>query len=374
MDGFSPGLVSYFLILPDPRVLKRSRHKLIDILVIAVSAVICGARGWEDIEIWGNQREHWLSTFLELPNGIASHDTFARVFSILDSKAFEECFSSWARSMRRNLDGELIGIDGKTVRRSFDKATGKSAIHVVSAWMSERGISLGQEKVQDKSNEISAVPKLLDKLNIEGATITADAINTQTAIVAKIIERKADYVFCVKANQPTLYEEIKSLFSECEKKSFREVNHHYVETTDKGHGRIEIRKYWQTDELTSIQSKGNWKGLNSVGMVQSVRIIGQNQTQETRYFISSRLLEGENFSRAVRSHWSIENSLHWCLDVSLEEDSSRIRTKNAAENFCLLRKIALNLLKKEPVEKRSLKQKSKIASWNNEYLITVLLG
>jgi len=374
MGTISPGLVSYFLVLSDPRVLKRSRHKLIDILVIAVSAVICGARGWEDIEIWGNQREQWLKTFLELPNGIASHDTFARVFSILDPVSFEKCFSLWARSMRKNLHGELIGIDGKTVRRSFDGATGKSAIHVVSAWMSERGISLGQEKVKDKSNEISAVPKLLDKLNIEGTTITADAMNTQTAIIAKVVERKADYVFCVKANQPTLHNEIKNLFLACEKGGFQGVNHHYFETTDKGHGRIEIRKYWQTDHLVSIESKGNWKGLSSIGMVQSERIIGENRTQETRYFISSLELDGEAFSRAVRSHWSIENSLHWCLDVSFEEDSCRIRVKNAAENFSLLRKIAINLLKKELSERRSLKQKSKIAAWNNEYLITVLVG
>jgi len=347
--------------------------QLVDVVGIAILAVICGARGWEDIELWATQRKQWLRTFLGLPNGIPSHDTFARVFSILDPVAFEKCFSRWSKTLRGNLKGELIGIDGKTVRGSFDRASGSSAIHVVSAWVSSRGISLGQEKVTDKSNEITVVPQLLDKLDIEGAIITADAMNTQTAIVSKVIEKKGDYVFCVKGNQPTLHQEIQDFFARCEATAFP-INHRYFETTDKGHGRIEIIRYWQTDELFSIESKGNWKGLATIGMVQAQRIVGDKIAKETRYFISSKSLDGEIFSSAVRSHWSIENSLHWCLDVSLEEDSCRIRAKNAAVNFSVLRKIAVNLLKKECSNKWSLKQKSKVASWNNSYLIRLLLG
>jgi predicted transposase YbfD/YdcC len=374
MDTMANGVIVHFSILPDPRVQKRSKHKLVDILVIAICAVISGAQGWEDIEEYGNAKIDWFKTFLELPHGIPSHDTFARVFSILDPLWFSRCFASWAETMRENVKESVIAIDGKTLRRSFDTVTGRSAIHMVSAWMVGNQVILGQVKVDEKSNEITAVPKLIDMLSVQGSTLTMDAMNCQKEIAQKIVDKGADYVFSLKGNHSAIHSEVKEFFEDCATNSFRDVSHDYFETTDKGHGRIEIRRYWQTADIGWLEEKGNWKGLRSIAMVQAVRITGENTAVETRYFLSSKEPNAQKLSHAVRGHWEIENGLHWCLDVAMGEDDCRIRIQNATENFVVLRHIALNLLKQEKSKKRGLKAKSKIACWDNNYLLKVLWG
>lgn len=374
MDDTTSGIITHFSIVRDPRMQRKKKHKLIDILVIAICAVVCGAEGWEEIERYGQAKFEWFKTFLELPHGIPSDDTFARVFSIIDPVEFHKCFSAWVAVMKESLKGLTVAIDGKTLRHSFDTATGKNAIHMVSAWVVENQIVLGQLKVDDKSNEITAVPKLIDMLNIGGSTVTTDAMNCQTQIAAKIIDKGADYVFCLKGNQGTIHGEVKEFFEFCEKEKFKEVPHDYFETTDKGHGRIEIRKYWQTNDIAWLDDRGNWKGLTTIGMVNSERIIGEKSTSETRYFLSSKKVDAEKFAESVRGHWGIENGLHWCLDVGMGEDDSRIRRKNADENFAVLRHIALNLLKQETSKKCGIKAKGKLCCWDNDYLLKVLWG
>jgi predicted transposase YbfD/YdcC len=374
MDDMASGLMGHFIVVRDPRVQKRKKHKLVDILVIAVCAVICGAEGWEEMERYGLSKLEWLKTFLELPHGIPSDDTFARVFSIIDPLEFQRCFAAWVAAIRESLKGLTVAIDGKTLRHSFDRATGKNAIHMVSAWVVENQVILGQLKVDEKSNEITAVPKLLDMLDIRGATVTTDAMGCQTEIAAKIVDKGAHYVFCLKGNQGTAHSEVRDFFSFCQKEKFKDVPHGYFETNDKGHGRVETRKYWQTSEIGWFEDKDRWKGLTTIGMVTAERLIGDKTTSETRFFLSSMPVDAEKFSQPVRGHWGIENGLHWCLDVGMGEDACRIRKKNADENFAVLRRIALNLLKQEKTEKCGVKSKGKLCCWNNNYLLKVLWG
>jgi predicted transposase YbfD/YdcC len=366
-------LLSYFSEITDPRVDRTKKHNLIDILAIAICAVIADADGFEDMEDFGNQRLEWFKTFLDLPNGIPSHDTFARVFSRLDPKELQKAFTNWTSALQASFEGQVVAIDGKSLRRSFDSATGNAALHLVSAWVSDTNLVLSQMKVEDKSNEITAIPKLIELLHLKGAIVSIDAIGCQKTIAQNILDKKAHYLLAVKANQPTLFQDVEMAFNHA--KSHPELIHSTCQTVDKGHGRIETRVYQTMTDLVWVPAALTWPGAKCVGQVISTREIGKKKSVEARYYISSLPGAAETFGHAVREHWGIENKAHWVLDVSFNEDASRIRKDNSAENMAVARRIALNLLKKATFSKRrSLKGKRKHAAWNNDFLIRVLLG
>lgn len=368
-------IIENFRILPDPRREHNRKHNLIDIIVIAICGMICGADEWVSIENFGNSKIEWFKRFLELPNGIPSHDTFGRVFSIISPKIFQECFISWIQSVCKVTKNEIIPIDGKTLRRSHDKRNGKSAIHMVSAWSSRNGIVLGQCKTSEKSNEITAIPELLKALEIKGCIVTIDAMGCQKKIAKGIIKKKADYVFGLKGNQSHLQEEVKEIFSNANKRNFKNFSVDYLETSEKGHGRIEQRKYWVMDKIdTMLNQIDEWEGFRTIGMVESDCTRNGRRTVEYRYYISSMKKNAKRFSRCVREHWHIENSLHWILDIAFREDDSRVRKGYSAENLSMIRHIALNLLKKETTAKVGVKNKRLKAGWDDGYLIKVLSG
>jgi predicted transposase YbfD/YdcC len=366
----------HFSVLPDPRVDGRKKHLLTDILFISISAIICGAEGFTDMEEFGEAKEQWLRKYLELPYGIPSHDTFRRVFSILDPKAFGECFTRWSQALHDSTGGKVIALDGKTIRHSFDTFSGQPALHMVSAWASENGIALGQVKVDRKSNEITAIPKLLEMIDVRGRIITTDAMGCQKDIASLVVERKGDYVFCLKGNQESLHDEVKFFFDEAQKANFKDVEHRYFETVEKDHGRIETRRCWvvEEDAIRWLEKGDIWPGLASIAAIEAQRKIRGKTTTETRYFISSLTGSAEKLAGAARSHWGIENSLHYVLDVTLNEDKSRIRKDNAPENLTILRRIALNMLKKEQTQKVSVRRRVKKAGWDNSYLEQVLVS
>lgn len=369
-----PSIVDHFTELEDPRIDRHKRHSLIDIIVLTVCAVISGAETWEDIEDYGRYKEEWLVRFLTLPNGIPSHDTIRRLFIRLDPNALQQCFLNWITAIREVTDGDVVAIDGKTLRRSADEAKGKSALHMISAWGAANGMVLGQVKTDDHSNEITAIPTLLDLLKIKGAIVTIDAAGCQTDIAAKVQKKKADYVLAVKGNQSTLLEDAQFAFAEVEQKDLDDGWVDYNKTVDKGHGRIEIREYYQTDEIAWSARIKDFPGARSFGMVRSTRIIGEKRTTETRYYISSLPMNAEQFGHAVRTHWSVENSLHWTLDMTFREDDSRMRTGYSAENFAMMRRIALGLVKRDTQSKRSLKRRRKICGYDNSYLERLLFN
>jgi len=364
----------HFAEVQDPRMDRTRRHKLVDILFIAVAAVIAGADGFVEIEVYGERKHEWLKRFLELPNGIPSHDTFGRVFAAIDGQQLKECFLQWIGTIAKTVGGEVIAVDGKTARRSFDRTNGTSAIHVVSAWASENRIVLGQVKVDGKSNEITAIPQLLSVLEIQNCIITIDAMGCQRAIAEVIRGKGADYVLALKGNQSTLQEDVELFFEDAEEHDFRDTEYDYHKTVDTDHGRIETREYWTASELEWLGQKKRWAGLQTIGMVRSHRTVDGETTVETRHFISSLGLNAEQFGRAVRRHWGIENSLHWVLDIAFREDECRIRAGNAAENFGMLRHIALNLLKNDKLSKIGISAKRKKAGWDNDYLLEILEG
>jgi len=365
----------HFSKVSDPRMDRTKHHKLIDMIAIAICAVICGADGWVDIELFGNSKIHWLSTFLELPNGIPSHDTFGRVFSLLDAQQFQLAFYEWVWAVNDILQGQVINIDGKCLRGSDDQRLGKRAIYLVSAWAVENEIVLGQRKVDEKSNEITAIPELLKILSISGCIVTIDAMGTQTHIAKTIRDAKADYILSVKDNQGRLFEDIVTLFAVDQAQHFKYASFEYKKTVNKGHGRIDVRECWSTSNpeyLNLIRGLGNWVDLQSIIMVVCTRIIDDKETKHVRYYISSLPSNAERILQAVRNHWSIENKLHWVLDVALNEDRSRIRKDQAPENFAVLRHIALNLLKQEKTAKGGIHAKQFQAALNEEYLLKVL--
>lgn len=364
-----------FSTLKDPRVKRTRRHELLDILIIAVSAIICEADTWVDIADFGQVKLKWFQSFLHLPNGIPSHDTFGRVFAMLDPKEFESCFLFWAGSVKEALGGQYVALDGKTLRRSHDQASGKTPINLVSAWSSENQMVLGQLKVEEGSNEITAIPPLLKMLFLKGCIVTIDAIATHKEIVNEIRNQGADYVLTLKKNQGTLYEGVEASFTDGLKTNFKDIAHDYYQTIDKDHGRIETRQYWtisDPDYLRYFDPHEEWRDLNSVGMVEAERDIRGEVSRETRYYISSLSGNAKEFGRAVRSHWGIENGLHWVLDVVFREDYSRVREGYAAENLAMLRRLALTLIKQEQTARKSVKGRRLKAAWSEDYLLQVL--
>jgi predicted transposase YbfD/YdcC len=362
----------HFSQLPDPRVLLKTRHKLVDVIVISLCAMLAGADDWVEIADFGRQKEEWFKTFLELPGGIPSHDTFGRVFSLIDPDEFGKCFISWIRSTLPMSDTDVIAIDGKTARRSHDRANGKSAIHMVSAWAVHNQLILGQVKTEDKSNEITAIPELLKLVDIKGCVVTTDAMGCQKDIAKQIVDQGGDYIFSLKGNQGNLHKEVELFFQDAKRNGNKELDPQTYTTVDGDHGRIETRHYTLTACVNWFEEKSKWKKLTTFGMVESTREIGDKITQETRYFISSLPCDVKRFAQAARDHWGVENGLHWCLDISFREDDSRARTGHASENLATMRRFALSLIKQDPLRKIGVKASRKRAGWSNDYLLHLL--
>ena len=359
-------LHKYFSKLPDPRSNKNQKHSFTDIVVLTVIAVICGAESWDDIELFGKSKQEFLSKILHLPNDIPSHDTINRVVSSIREDKFEEVFIEWTDSLRDDkIKNDVISIDGKTVRRSKDTYHNKKPAHIVNVWSNANQLVLGQLKVDEKSNEITAIPKLLEILDIEGSIITIDAMGTQKEIAKKIIKEKADYILALKGNHSLLEEEVKSIFKVQKIDSSDE-------DFDKGHGRVEIRKCEVITDLEFLEGKQRWEAISSIIRITSTRIIRDKTSVENRLYISSLNSNAKDFNRYIRQHWGVENSLHYTLDVTFNEDQQRKRDKNAAQNFSIIQKVALNLLKNEKSKKISLKAKRLKAAWDNDFLLKVL--
>ena len=362
-------LLTHFQALPDPRTARTPEHPLNDILVIAVCTLICGGEGFNDMEDFGQAKHDWFKTFLQLPHGIPSHDTFNRVFQALDPASFLECFVRWTQSLRAAISEEIVALDGKALRRAL--AAGQSAPVLVSAWARENGLVLGQLQVSAKSNEITAVPELLRALELAGCIVTLDAMGCQKNIAKEIREADAEYVLALKGNHEVVHEEVKSYLDDAIQRQAKELVSH--ETVEKDHGRQETRRYWQSADLDWFADRAKWEGLQSVGVVEARRQVGEGPvTVERRYYLSSLAPEAARFARAVRGHWSVENQCHWLLDVQMGEDQSRVRAGHAAQNLGTLRRLALNLLKREKTKKRGIKGKQKNAGWDHSYLLKLL--
>jgi predicted transposase YbfD/YdcC len=370
----SVSLTDHFASLPDPRVRRTRRHELFDIIAIALCAVISGAESWDDVADYGRRKYDWLRTFLTLPHGIPSHDTFNRLFQRLNPEAFQACFLSWMRALAEALGLKVIAIDGKALRRSFDTASAKSALHLVSAWATANGVTLGQVATDAKSNEITAIPRLLELLDLAGAIVTIDAMGCQKEVAAQIRDGGGDYVLAVKDNQPHLHDDIINRFTQCLDDDFAGVEHSTFEEVEQGHGRQERRATFVIHSTEGVRDAARWRDLSTLCMVVSGRTVGGESTSEARYYIGSRRAPAQAYAGAIRGHWGIENSLHWVLDVQFREDDSRVRAGHTAENLALLRRIAVSLLRNEKSCKRGVHGKRLIAGWDNDYLLQVLQG
>ena len=344
-------------------------------MVIAICAVIGGADTWVDIEMFGKSKAEWLNGLLELPNGVPSHDTFGRVFARLDAEQFQECFVEWVQAVSDVTEGQLVSIDGKTVRRSHDRSIGKGAIHMVSAWASANRLVLGQTKVDERSNEITAIPELLRVLDVSGCIVTIDAMGCQKEIASAIIDKDADYILALKENQPQLHEDVREMFDHARRDGFGDLDHDFHQTINKGHGRIETRRCWAVSDpayLSHVNDRQEWPKLTSMVMVESERRVDGRTSVESRFYISSLPNRAEHLLTAVRGHWGIENSVHWVLDIAFREDDSRVRKGHGPENLAILRRMALNMLKSETTSKGGIAAKRKRAGWDNQYLLKVL--
>jgi len=365
-------IIENFSELPDPRILLKTRHKLVDIVTIALCAVIAGADDWVEISAYAKAKEAWFRGFLELPGGIPSHDTFGRVFALLNPNAFVRCYTNWVCGLI-HIPNEVVAIDGKTVRRSHDHANGRSAIHMVNAWAVHHGLVLGQVKTDAKSNEITAIPELLKTMDLNGCVVTIDAMGCQKEIAKDIVGQGADYVFSLKGNQGNLHKEVELFFQDAKKNEFKDVAHDSYTTVDGEHGRIETRRYTTVADVHWFEEKGKWAKLTSFGMVESERDIDGHISLETRYYISSLPSDAKRFAAAARGHWAVENSLHWCLDIAFREDDSRVRSGHAPANLAMLRRLAISLIKQDLGRKIGVKASRKRAGWDLEY-IKELLG
>lgn len=363
-----------FADLHDPRREHGRYHDLWDILGLTICAVVAGADSWVEVEEYGHCKLDWLKTFLALPHGIPAHDTLGRVFALLNPAAFQQCFQEWVHALVAATAGRVIAIDGKTLRRSFDRASGQGPLHLISAWAAENHLTLGQLAVDGKSNEITAIPELLKIIDVTGAIVTIDALGCQKNIAAPIRAGGGDYVLALKENQPTLYADVQQLFLDGLENDFAKLKHHACHTVDEGHGRAEQRYYHVVAVPAELAAKHpEWPDWRSVGMVYSERTVGdQEPSNEVRYFISSLPPKVKTLARAVRGHWGIENSLHWVLDVSFREDESRVRKDHAPENLALVRRLAAALLKQDKKTKGGVACKRKQAGWDNDYLEQVL--
>jgi predicted transposase YbfD/YdcC len=361
-------LITILEEVPDPRVTCTVEHDLPDLLMIALCTILSGGESFYDMEEFGEVRLPWLKTFLRLRNGAPKHDTYNRVFQALEATAFSDCLARWTQSVRAVLGGEVVALDGKALRRALNQ--GEDTRVIVSAWATESGLLLGQRKIKDKSNEITIVPELLRALELAGCIVTADALHCQKNIAQEIREADADYLLALKGNQGTAFTEIKAFLDE----AIQRQESHLVsyQTTDKGHGRVEVRRYWQTEKIAWFADRKAWEGLRSVGVVEARRAIQGKESVERRYYLSSLPTDVAKFARAVRGHWSVENQLHWVLDVVFGEDQSRARTGNAAENLAATRRLAINLLRRDKTCKRSLKGKLMRAAIDPDYLKLIL--
>ena len=374
-------LIEHFKNLPDPRVNRTKDHDLIDLLVIAICTLLCAGESFNDMEDFGHAKHDWFKTFLRLRNGIPSHDTFNRLFAALDPAAFLECFLRWTQSLRAAVPQEIVALDGKALRRAL---SGEQSLKViVSAWAESNSLVLGQLKVDDQSNEITALPTLLRALELAGCIVTVDAMGCQKKIAQEIVEADADYLLALKGNHETVHEEVKSFLdatlAETQKPrpvgaklSAAAAGLAQCQTVEKDHGLIETRRYSQSAALEWFADRSQWVGLRTVGMVEAIREVGRERTVERRYYLSSLPLGVETFARAVRGHWGVENKLHWVLDVQMREDQSRARAGYAAENLATLRRLALNLLKREKTKRRGVRGKQLNASWDHAYLLRLL--
>jgi len=371
----SDSFVQHFENIEDPRRQAGLRHPLIEVLFIAICAIVAGADDWVAIERFGKAKISWFEKYLPLKYGIPSHDTFGDVFGVLDPEQFTEAFIGWMK-MVATISG-VIALDGKTIRRSFDKALDKSAIHMVSAWSSEQHLILGQVKVDDKSNEITAIPKLLRLLVIKGCLVTIDAMGCQTEIAEQIVEQGGDYLLAVKKNQKHLYEDIEHLFKHAVPENFHAEGFDEARTVDKQHGRLEIRHCQcvsDSEWLDYLRSRHNWKKLCSVVKIWTERKIGRKKKRESRYYICSRVASAADLLDGIRAHWGVENNVHWVLDVIFDEDSSRARTGHAQENLATMRRIAINMLNQEQTRKESLKGKRQLAGWDESYMERIIFN
>src|SRR5260221_4672108 len=369
------GRIKSFNDLPDPRSERNQDHPLLSVVVVAICGAICGADNWVDIEAYGRAKHEWLSSWLDLPNGIPSHDTFGRVFRFLNPQAFQERFMNWISQVGPVKAGEVIAIDGKQMRGAKDVPSGKEGLYMVSAWAVEAGIVLGQRKVDEKSHEITAIPELLEVLAVEGCVVTIDAMGCQTEIARKIVDQHADYMLAVKGNQGTLSEDIADLFAGFEQAHWQDVSHDYFKTVNKDHARLEIRECWvvsQAEYLTYLRRFPAWQDLHSLVKIVSQRQLNGKATTQTRYFISSLNTSAHRCLAICRDHWQIENNLHWVLDVAFAQDNNRVHKDYAPENWAVLQHIALILVKQENSSRASVKTKRLRAGWDDAFLWTIL--
>jgi len=364
-------IASHFAVLEDPRSAIQSRHKLIEMIVIAIAATLSGADGWVGVETFAKGKEAWLRTFLELPKGIPSHDCFGRVFALINPERFAACFRQWSEAVAELIPDEIIAVDGKTLRRSHNRAKGLAALHLVSAWATANRVVLGQVATQAKSNEITAIPQLLQWLKLEGCIVTIDAMGCQTKIAEQIIDQGGDYVLALKGNQETLAAEVEEAFIDADARDYAGVDSEFLETVERGHGRLETRRYRTLGDLCGVPRSAVWSAMNMVGMVESRREVAGKITVETRYYIGSIGTSAARFARAVRGHWGIENGLHWNLDISFREDECRVRDPVARENLAVLRHIALSRLKNDDI-KLGLQNKRLKAACSERYLTKLL--
>jgi len=370
-------LRAHFATLPDPRVERTKRHGLLDLVTIAVCAVVCGADSWVAVEQFGQRKEAFLRRFLALPHGIPSHDTFGRVFAVLDPARFEACFLAWIQDTVRLTGGQVVAIDGKTARRSHDRGGGKAALHLVSAWATANRVVLGQVAVDAKSNEITAIPALLEVLAISGCIVTIDALGCQTAIARTIRAREADYVLALKPNHPRLHADVAGVFADALGANLGGYGVGRARTVEKDHGRLEVRRCAVLRDpavIAWLDPTGDWTNLRAIALVESERRIGDTTTVDRRYYLTSLDADADaaRLLAAVRGHWGIENELHWVLDVAFREDECRVRQGHAAENLAVVRHIALNLLRRETTAKVGVPTKRLMAGWDETYLLKIL--